>query len=532
MTSLLTNNLFFLYGPSGSGKSTVGRLMADMINLPFTDLDLFIEQQTGKKIPQIFAEDGESHFRQLERSALLQQIDEGNAVVALGGGCLVNDQNRADAQENGFVIFLEASLEELEKRLSYDDNQRPLLQNNSSQLHERLSALLERRGSHYDSFPVRLNTNGLAPEAVCRQVLTRLGAFRVSGMGDPYDVRIHNRGLDSLGDMLQKRGLKGPVALVSDTNVIQHHGERAKKALLEAGYEVKQVVFPAGEAHKTLDTVSYCWTAFLEAGLERSSTVVALGGGVVSDLAGFAASSYLRGCRWVVAPTTMLSMADASLGGKTGFDLPQGKNLVGAFYSPALVLADPTTLLTLPENQVRNGLAEVVKSAVIGDPALYDICRRGWKSLMETENTLTNLEELACRSAAVKVNIINQDPYEKGIRAALNLGHTIGHGLELASNFELNHGEAVALGMVLEADLAERIGLAKQGLAEELSGALHGLGLPVTAPRGLDRQTILKAISRDKKKVQGKVRFALPVDIGEVKTGVVLDLNEDLLRRI
>jgi 3-dehydroquinate synthase len=290
------------------------------------------------------------------------------------------------------------------------------------------------------------------------------------------------------------------------------------------------VLIPAGEQHKTIHTVAKLWEAFLANGMERGSTVIALGGGVVSDLAGFAAATFLRGVPWVVLPTTLLAMADASLGGKTGADLPQGKNLIGAFHAPCLVAADPQTLATLPEGELRSGLAEAVKHGVINDPALFALCAElqglSFEQLKETLKGCA-LDDIVRRAMAVKIQVIDLDPFEKGRRAVLNFGHTIGHAVELASGFRLRHGEAVSIGMVTETRLAEQIGLAEAGLTETISGVLRGLGLPVEIPPGLEHDSILKAIGADKKRAGGKVRFALPVKIGEVKEGIVIDGYSD-----
>jgi shikimate kinase/3-dehydroquinate synthase len=274
------------------------------------------------------------------------------------------------------------------------------------------------------------------------------------------------------------------------------------------------VTISPGEEHKTISTLQLLWEAFLQQGLERSSTIVALGGGVVGDLAGFAAATYLRGVRWVAVPTSLLAMVDASLGGKTGADLPQGKNLVGAFNPPALVLADTAVLATLPEVELRNGLAEVVKHGIIADERLYQLCCQGWPALQGQWN------EIVRRAMAVKIRVIEADPYEQGLRASLNLGHTLGHALERVSDFRLRHGEAVAIGMVFAAWLAEQQGLTAAGLAHDLAMVLRNLGLPTGFPAGLDRQSVLQALRLDKKKADGKVRFVLPLRIGEVRWGV------------
>jgi 3-dehydroquinate synthetase len=223
------------------------------------------------------------------------------------------------------------------------------------------------------------------------------------------------------------------------------------------------------------------WHEFVNTELERGSTVIALGGGVVGDLTGFAAGTYLRGISWVVLPTSLLAMVDASLGGKTGADLPQGKNLIGAFHAPHFVLVDPKTLESLPPEEIKSGLAEVVKAGIIADPALFELCSGGMSAVGG------NWDEVVRRAMAVKIQVIEADPYEAGLRKVLNLGHTIGHAVETVSQYKLRHGEAVSIGIVAEAQMAESIGLADKGLANEIKNTLSGLGLPTEIPNNLDR---------------------------------------------
>lgn len=241
---------------------------------------------------------------------------------------------------------------------------------------------------------------------------------------------------------------------------------------------------------------------------------MALGGGVVGDLVGFAASTYLRGVRWVAAPTSLLAMVDASLGGKTGADLPQGKNLIGAFHPPSLVLADPETLNTLPLDEQRNGMAEVVKHGVLADPELFELCGQGMDTLQG------NWDAVVRRAMAVKVRVIEEDPYENGRRASLNLGHTLGHAIELVSDFELKHGEAVAIGIVAAARLSEKRGMAVKGLAAQIEAGLMKLGLPIEIPPGMDMDQVRSAMGRDKKRAKGKARLVLPICIGAARWGV------------
>ncbi len=512
--------MIFLYGPPGAGKSTVGKALAAALDMPFWDADDEIETQVGMDIPAIFAGEGETGFRQRETAVIGNLLTQQEGVLALGGGALLDEALRLRVEAAGPVLCLQAPLEVLRARLDAAAAERPLLATN---LQERLPQLLAQRAAHYASFAHQLDAAG-EPAAIAWAAQIALGRFHVTGMGPGYDVLVQPGGLTRLGDMLQARHMAGPIALVSDENVLAHWGETAVTSLEAAGYTVHPVVMPPGEVHKTPATISHFWDAFLAAGLERGSTVLAFGGGVVGDLAGFAAATFLRGVQWVAVPTSLLAMVDASIGGKTGADLPQGKNLVGAFYPPRLVLADPQVLATLPPAELRSGLGEVVKHGIIGDPALFALCARGETAVSK------DWDQLVRRAMAVKIGIIQADPYEGGRRAALNLGHTIGHAVELVSGFNLRHGEAIAIGTVVEAMLAERLGLADAGLAATIAKVLAGLGLPAEIPEGLDRAAIAQAVGVDKKRKGGQVKFALPVQVGEVITGVHVPNWPDFLK--
>jgi 3-dehydroquinate synthase len=504
----------FIYGPPGSGKSRAGRRLAEDLALPFRDVDEEVESASGESIPGIFELHGEAEFRKRERNAIENVIARGSGVISLGGGALLDPHSRALVERSGWVGCLVAPLEVLLERLSNSAEERPLLEGD---LRSQLERLLEGRKEHYASFPLQIDTAQLSPKEASWELQVRMGVFHVRGMGPGYDVRVGTGGLHDLGREMILGGLRGPVMVVSDENVAPLYARGTMQALEEAGIEPHLAVIRAGESSKKIDTVKDLWEAFTAAGLERGSSVVALGGGVVGDLAGFAAATYLRGITWTAVPTTLLAMVDASLGGKTGFDLPSGKNLVGAFHPPQLVLADVRTLDTLPEDELGGGMAEVVKHGLIGDPELFALCAEGWGAVR------VDLDSVVRQAMAVKVRVIQDDPYEQGERAALNLGHTLGHALEHASDYRIRHGAAVAIGMVAAARLSERMGIAEDGLSVTIAEALLRLGLPTDIPSQLDRARIVRSMGVDKKRLMGRIRFVLPVRIGEVRTGVVVD---------
>jgi 3-dehydroquinate synthase len=499
----------FLYGPPGTGKSTIGKLIADNLKIPFIDLDRVIESNAGKTIPEIMESQGESAFRDLESKALQEisplPMGEGlgvrECVVALGGGALLREENKHFAQANGKVLLLMAELHTLLERLQNKPNERPLL---AGDLKSKLTALLEKRKEHYESFPLKIYVDNKTAKQNALKAQIKLGRHHLSAMGE-YDVIV--------GDVGHAFSVTNSI-IATDENIAKLHAETI------SNLNIKTIVVPAGEEHKNLQTVSYLWKSFLENGLDRKSTVIALGGGVIGDMTGFAASTYMRGIDWIAVPTTLLSMVDASLGGKTGFDLPEGKNLIGAFHPPKLVLADVQFLKTLPERELISGMAEVVKHGIISDPELFNLCNNGLDWAKD------NLEEIVKRAMAVKIKVIEEDPYEKGFRAALNLGHTVGHAIELVSKFNLRHGEAIAIGMAVEAKYSARVGLASRGVVEAIESVLKKINLPTQIPTELSKEEIIKAMRVDKKKNAKSIRFALPVDIGKVE---LVDVSQSAL---
>jgi 3-dehydroquinate synthase len=343
--------------------------------------------------------------------------------------------------------------------------------------------------------------------------------INVSAPNAQYPIVIGRGAISSLPALLAERNLKGKIAIVTNTMIAPLHGEKLVQAL---GENAVLITIPEGEAAKTLDTVRTLYDKFIDAELDRKSIVVALGGGVVGDMVGFAAASYLRGVPFVQVPTSLLAMVDASVGGKVGVDLPQGKNLIGAFKQPEMVIVDPDVLGTLPEVEFRCGLAEVIKAGLIRDTTLLD------PAIYNGDPT-----HFIERAIAFKVAVVQEDPYEDNIRAYLNLGHTFGHAIERVSNYAWRHGEAVAVGLLAAARLSQVHGLCDAKLPFRVEQLLKSVNLP-TRYKGYASMDIRAAMNTDKKRVGGKVRFVLlrgagePVLVDDVPDNKVIGVLDSL----
>jgi 3-dehydroquinate synthase len=338
-------------------------------------------------------------------------------------------------------------------------------------------------------------------------------------LGDrSYEIRIEPGLLARVGaDVRRVCPAARAAALVTDRNVARHHLAPVRRSLERAGFAPVTIVLPPGEPQKTLATVARLYAAFAKARLERGSPVVLLAGGVIGDLGGFAAATYLRGLPIVQVPTTLVAQVDSAIGGKTGVDLPQGKNLVGAFAQPRAVLADPLALRTLPRRELAAGLAEVVKSGVIRDARLFAFVEHRGAALLRAEPD--DMLEVVARCATVKADVVSRDERESGLRQILNYGHSIGHAIETATGYgRFLHGEAVSVGMTGAALIAACLGLAGRDVVARQGCLLRRLGLPLRAP-GVPARRALEALRLDKKSSGGRVRFVLPLGIGRVAYG-------------
>jgi shikimate kinase/3-dehydroquinate synthase len=512
-------------GTMATGKSAVARLLAGRIGRPLVDLDERIEARLGKSIAEVFASDGEPHFRQVEREELERILDEartkGDApVVALGGGALLPRDLRLRALDEAVVVTLEASPAEIARRVAKTGG-RPLLDGPS--LERRAAELLAQRAPAYAEAHARIATDGKPPESVASAVLEawRRDAVAVAAGTSSYVVEI---GVEALRERLPElaRGASSSL-LVTDANVSMAHGATAHRALGPLGVPIAEVVLEPGERQKHAGTVETIWRAALAAGADRKSVFVGLGGGVVTDITGFAAATFMRGVGWIGVPTTLLAMVDASVGGKTGVDLENAKNAVGAFWQPRGVLCDPTLEATEPKRGYVSALAEVVKTALIGDAGMLDLLESRVEPVAAREPEL--VAELVRRSVRVKARVVGLDERESGPRAMLNLGHTVGHALEAQGGYErLTHGEAVSLGLVAALRIGEKLGQTSAALSERVVRLLDRLGLPTN----LSKEPLALAaehIGHDKKRAGKNLRFVVARDAGRVEM-VDVDLAE------
>jgi 3-dehydroquinate synthase len=328
-----------------------------------------------------------------------------------------------------------------------------------------------------------------------------------------YRVLIARGALAEIGRIAAASARAHRYAIVSDESVAPLYAGRVRGALGEG--RTRLYTIPAGEEQKTRATWATLTDSMLADGFGRDTAIIALGGGIVGDLAGFVAATYMRGVPYIQVPTTLLAMIDASIGGKTGVDTPAGKNLVGAFHQPAAVVADPDVLRTLPPEHLRAGLAEAIKHGVIADAAYFsDVVDAAPDIIAGSRSAAPALERVVVRSVSIKADVVKRDEREVGVRKTLNFGHTIGHAIELRSDYTMLHGEAVAVGMVLESRVAERLGIAEPGTSERVREAIERTGLPAARPANQTPDEILSATRGDKKAREGVVEYALPERIG------------------
>ncbi len=501
-----------LTGFMGAGKSRAGREVARRLERPFVDIDDEIEKRAGKTISRIFAGDGEVAFRRLEGEICRELSRRDGLVIATGGGALIDETNRRRMMTSGPVFCLTAGVDVILQRLALAQD-RPLL--DVADRRAEIERLLARRQDAYAAIPRQIDTTRLTVGEVATRIIEQAFSILlpVRHPGGRYAIHIGMGLLEKLGALAGPISETGVIAVVTNPTVGALYQNRVLDALRPAGLSPFLCTMPDGEQYKTLDTLASLYDQFIAGGLDRRGAVLALGGGVTCDVAGFAAATFMRGLPVVQTPTSLLAMVDAGVGGKTAVDLPQGKNLVGAFKQPSLVVIDPGVLQTLPQSEIASGMAELIKHGVLADGELFEELARHTPGRSDDQNVWSRW---IARSLQVKIDVVEQDPFERGRRVVLNLGHTTAHAIEQLSNFTIRHGEAVSTGLVAAAKIAAAMGIADRSLPEQIAAVLERHHLPAARiPFAAD--AIWQAMQRDKKKRGKTLRWILPKRIGEVE---------------
>ncbi len=498
-----------LSGFMATGKSTVGRLVASSLGVPFVDTDELIAKEAGISVGELFAKEGEARFREREARLIPPLLSsETPLVVALGGGSVTIPSLRHAALERTTVVTLTASPETVVARACSLEERPNLL---AAAPLERAKQLLSLRKEAYAECHASLSTEDADPATLAARIveIAQRDAVAMPLGSRSYVVELFRDVPDRLTATLSEMR-PSSVVVVSDENVRAARGAWLDLALRNLSVPRCDVTLAPGESSKTIASVSRIWDEALGAGVDRSAVAIAFGGGVVGDLAGFAAATLLRGIRCVQIPTTLLSMVDSSVGGKTGFDHAAGKNLVGAFFQPSRVLVDTAHLTTLPRRERRAGYAEMVKIALACDAALLDSLEASADALESGDDTA--LAPLIRGAVLAKVRVVRDDERESGPRALLNLGHTVGHALEAWGGYRRwLHGEAVSIGTVLELEAAEVLGQSPPGTSARAERLLTRLGLPTRATRD-ELQAAWPYVLSDKKRVAAELK--VPVVLG------------------
>lgn len=526
-----------LVGPPGSGKTTVGSALAAAWAVSFRDTDADIETIAGKPIPDIFVDDGEEHFRALEVQAVRTALAEHGGVLSLGGGAILATQIRELLTDHP-VIFLTVELGEAVKRVGLDQG-RPLLAVNPRAT---LRYLMEQRRPLYEEVATHtVDTTGRGAEEIVAEItklLTMAASRGVAAAPRPLDPSEHRADISqpqsSAATRIEVGGEQPYEIIIGDhitgclpglvagaaraavifTASVKHDASHVVHELIDAGLIVTPIEVPDAEAAKTLEVAGRCWETLATGGLTRTDVIVGVGGGALTDLAGFVAAGWLRGVRWVPVATSVNGMVDAAIGGKTGVNIAAGKNLVGAFHPPAGVLCELSALRTLPAAHVNAGMAEVVKCGFIADPVILD--------LIGHEGVLPELIE---RSVRVKAGVVSQDLRESGLREILNYGHTLAHAIEKVENYRWSHGHAVSVGLVYAAILGRLTG--RPDFVDQTRKPLASLGLPVSYDGPWAQ--LRAAMAVDKKARGSSLRFVLLDGLAQPVT-VAMD-DERLLVR-
>ncbi len=556
----------FLVGLMGAGKTTVGRALAKRLNKRFVDSDHEIEARTGASIPLIFEIEGEASFRQREAEVIRDLTAQNDLVLATGGGAILNADNRRLLQSRGTVIYLRASVNAILQRTSHDKN-RPLLQ--TADPRKTVEELFRLREPLYNEIAdIVIETGRPNVQFLMQSILTQLDKTvdkpidhsatapsdnRISDLPMPSDVLLSSAVSNDIStiklqvdlgersypitigqsiladkDVVAAQIQGARVAIVTNTVVAPLYLQQLTQTLQAAGKQVVSVVLPDGEEEKNWASLMAVFDMLLAEKCDRKTTLIALGGGVIGDLTGLAAATYMRGVPFVQIPTTLLSQVDSSVGGKTGINHPLGKNMIGAFYQPQAVVADTSTLNTLPARELSAGLSEVIKHGAIIDAPFFAWIETNIAKLVAKDPAA--LAYAIKRSCEIKADVVRQDEREGGLRAILNFGHTFGHAIEAGMGYGVwLHGEAVGCGMVMAAELSQRLGYIDVASKARIVALVQAAGLPTIAP-DLGVQRWLELMEVDKKNEGGQIKFILLKPLG--KTVITTVPQEVLLQTL
>ena len=533
-------SIIFITGFSGSGKTTVGEEVAKSLGWKFIDTDDEIVKFDGRSIEAIFQDESESYFRRLEKQSLVEACSDENRVVSVGGGMVVDEKNLRFMESNGFIACLEARVKTIEKRLNKqrfgkgDSNVnvvRPMIETAGHV--DRIKSLKSSRQFLYACANWTVHTDSLTVTEVSEEIIRAwfqygsldptyvsredgdLAAIVKTPLGT-YPVWVGWGNIESIGDRILRSVSPGIAYLISDNGALKH-ARRVQSSLELSGIPSHLFLVPQGESTKSLDMANrlYSWLADLKA--ERGHLILAVGGGVVGDLSGYVAATFLRGMQFGQIPTTLLAMVDAAVGGKTAVDLPEGKNLVGAFYQPRFVLADVETLKSLKSSDLTSGWSEVLKHGLILDDALLRTLEANRKKVLLLDRDMATKVIRKC--VRIKAEVVSKDVFEtKGIRVLLNYGHTIGHAIESVTNYsKISHGEAVSVGMMAAAEISRILDLLSVEDVDRQRKVLLDFGLPVSL-NDVDAESVIRATLADKKKKNGVVTWVLLNSIGNAVT--------------
>ncbi|MFJ9891196.1 3-dehydroquinate synthase [Streptomyces sp. NPDC091287] len=523
----MSGPLVVLVGPMGVGKSTVGELLAARLGTTYRDTDADVVAEAGKPIAEIFYDEGEEHFRALERRAVEAAVAGHPGVLALGGGAVLDAATRKLLAGRP-VAYLSMDVDEAVRRVGLGAARPLLAVNPRRQWRELMDA---RRPLYEEVARTVVATDEHTPEEVAQAIIdalelpegaaapgventgmTQQGPTRIQVAGsagsDPYEVLV---GHQLLGELPQLIGDRARRVAVLHPEALAETGAAVRQDLADQGYEAIAVQLPNAEEAKTVEVAAYCWKALGQTGFTRTDVIVGIGGGATTDVAGFVAATWLRGVRWIAIPTTVLGMVDAAVGGKTGINTAEGKNLVGAFHPPAGVLCDLAALESLPVHDYVSGMAEIIKAGFIADPVILDLIEADPEAARTPAGPHT--AELIERSIRVKAEVVSSDLKESGLREILNYGHTLAHAIEKNERYKWRHGAAVSIGMVFAAELGRLAGRLDDATADRHRSILESVGLPL-AYRGDQWPKLLENMKVDKKSRGDLLRFIVLDGIG------------------